>query len=143
MSSENTELAITTNNITQMDAGAMITSFKADPNDRATSAKIFNAMNNPQHRVADCINNTIAVTDYLIEMSEIANEETGAIDTVPRVVLVDDKGEAYQAVSFGMYNVIRNTVAVCGDAPWNPPVKLKIKQVPTKRGSMLSAEMVG
>lgn len=138
-----TELAVSVQNVTQMNAGMMVTSFKADPKDRKTSAKIFNAMNNPQNKVADCINQTIAVTDYLIEMTEIENQETGEVDTVPRVVLVDDKGEAYQAVSFGMYNVVRNTVAVCGDAPWVPPVKLKIKQVPVKRGSMLTADMVG
>lgn len=140
--SENTELA-TINNITTLQAGMMVTSFKADPNDRATSAKIFNAMNNPSHRVADCINQVIPVQDYLIEMTEIANEETGAVDTVPRVVLVDDEGEAYQAVSYGMANVVRNVCAVCGDAPWSPAVKLKIKQVPTKRGTMLTADMVG
>lgn len=140
---ENTELAISVNNITNANAGAMITSFKANPNDRKASAKIFNAMNNPQHRIADSINTVIPVTDYLIEMTEIVNEETGAVDKVPRVVLVDEKGEAYQAVSFGMFNVVRNVVNVCGNAPWNPPVKLKIKQVPVKRGSMLTADMVG
>lgn len=138
-----TELAISVNNITNAAAGAMITSFKANPDDRKTSAKIFNAMNNPQHRIADCINQVISVTDYLVEITEIVNEETGSIDKVPRVVLVDDKGEAYQAVSFGMFNVVRNVVNVCGDAPWKEPVKLKIKQVSVKRGSMLTADMVG
>lgn len=139
---------ITPLNITQQNAGAMVTSFKADPNDRATSIKIFNAMNNPAERVADHINETIEIQDYLIEMSEIEETDkygnpTGAYATVPRVVLVSPDGTAYQAVSVGMANMVRNICAVCGNAPWMPAVQLKIKQVATKNGSMLTADMVG
>ena len=140
--------AITAANITQQSAGAMVTSFKADPNDRATSAKIFNAMNNPSEKISAHINETIEVQDYLVEIAEIEETDqygmaTGGIATVPRVVLVSPDGTAYQAVSVGMANAVRNIVAVCGDAPWIPAVQLKIKQVPTKNGSMLTVEMVG
>lgn len=140
--------AVTTANITQQSAGAMVTSFKADPNDRATSAKIFNAMNNPSEKISAHINETIEVQDYLVEIAEIEETDqygmaTGSTATVPRVVLVSPDGTAYQAVSVGMANAVRNIVAVCGDAPWNPAVQLKIKQVPTKNGSMLTVEMVG
>lgn len=140
MNQENTQLA-TVNNITNMAPGTMVTSFKPNPEDRETSAKIFNALNNPSNRVSDCINQVIEVTDFLIEMTEIANQDTGEISVVPRVVLVDSEGETYQAVSFGMANVIRNVTATCGKAPWNPPVKLLIKQRSTKNGSMLTADM--
>lgn len=138
------ELATTnTNNILNSQAGAMVCSIKADPTDRQASAKIYNAMNNPTHRVNDYINKEIDVTDFLIEMTDILNDETGEVSTVPRVVLIDADGESYQSVSIGMANVVRNLVNVCGMAPWNPPVTIRIKQQPTKRGSMLTADMVG
>lgn len=139
----NTELAITAQNITTQQAGTMATSIKADPNDRESSAKLFNAMNNPGERIANHINETISVTDYLIEMTEVASDETGEIVTVPRVVFLDSKGTAYQAVSVGMANVLKKLVMVCGDAPWKPALKLKIKQQSTKRGSMLTADLEG
>lgn len=152
---ENTEIqateqtnAITVQNITNAASGAMITSLRANPNDRAASVRIFNAMNNPNERVSNHINETIKVQDYLIEMTQIEDTDSygnglGSYSVVPRVVLVAPDGTSYQAVSYGIANAVRNVVIVCGDAPWNPAVQLKIKQVPTKRGSMLTVDMVG
>lgn len=152
---ENTEIqateqtnAITVQNITNAASGAMITSLRANPNDRAASVRVFNAMNNPTDRVANHINETIEVQDYLIEMTQIEDTDSygnglGSYSVVPRVVLVAPDGTSYQAVSYGIANAVRNVVIVCGDAPWNPAVQLKIKQVPTKRGSMLTVDMVG
>lgn len=142
------ETAITVANVTNANVGTMVTSFKADPADRATSVKIFNALNNPSERIANHINETIEVENYLIEMAEIEDTDAygnglGTFSNVPRVVVVAPDGTAYQAVSFGIANAVRNIVAVCGDAPWKPAVKLKIKQVATKRGSMLTVDMVG
>lgn len=138
----------TIQNITNASVGAMITSLRANPNDRAASVRVFNAMNNPSDRVANHINETIEVQDYLIEMTEIEDTDAygnglGSYSTVPRVVLVAADGTSYQAVSYGIANAVRNVVVVCGDAPWQPPVQLKIKQVSTKRGSMLTVDMVG
>jgi hypothetical protein len=152
---ENTEIqateqtnAITVQNITNAAPGAMITSLRANPDDRAASVRVFNAMNNPTDRVANHINETIKVQDYLIEMTQIEDTDSygnglGSYSVVPRVVLVAPDGTSYQAVSYGIANAVRNVVIVCGDAPWNPAVQLKIKQVPTKRGSMLTVDMVG
>lgn len=145
---ENQAQAITIQNITGASVGAMITSLRANPNDRAASARVFNAMNNPADRVANHINETIEVQDYLIEMTEIEDTDAygnglGSYSVVPRVVLVAPDGTSYQAVSYGIANAVRNAVVVCGDAPWQPPVQLKIKQVSTKRGSMLTVDMVG
>lgn len=138
----------TIQNITNASVGAMITSLHANPDDRTASVRVFNAMNNPTDRVANHINETIEVQDYLIEMTEIGDTDAYGNDldsysVVPRVVLVAPDGTSYQAVSYGIANAVRNVVVVCGDAPWQPPVQLKIKQVPTKRGSMLTMDMVG
>lgn len=135
-------------NISTAAPGTMFTSLRAVPGDHAASMRIFNAMNNPSERVANHINEVIEVQDYLIEMTQIEDTDTygnglGTYSNVPRVVLVSPDGTSYQSVSYGLANAVRNAVIACGDAPWKPAIQLKIKQVPTKRGSMLTVDMVG
>lgn len=142
------QASVSIQNVTNAGIGAMVTSLRANPNDRAASVRVFNAMNNPTDRVASHINETIEIQDYLVEMVEIEDTDSygnglGTFSVVPRVVLVAPDGTSYQATSYGIANAVRNVAMVCGDAPWNPPVQLKVKQVPTKRGSMLTVDMVG
>lgn len=123
--------------------GAGYCSIEIDPSDRKKAAKVYNALNNPEHRVSDYINKDINVSDVLVEIREIVNEETGAIDTVPRVVLIDDQGAAYQAISIGMFNAVQNAFHVFGQPTWEPALTFTIKQRPTKNGSMLTADIKG
>lgn len=109
--------------------------------DRKSKAKVYNAMNNPEHKVGDFINKTINVKDVLVEEIELANEETGELERAPRVVLIDDKGKAYQAVSAGMFNAIKNAIQVFGAPTWEEPLPMLIKQITVKNGSMLTAEI--
>ena len=136
--SETTELAtVTVTNIAAAPVGSMVCSIKPDGN-RETAAKIYAAMNNPEHRLADFINKKISVTDYLIEVAE-----TGEISIVPRVVLIAEDGKSYQATSYGIANSVRNLVQAVGNAPWQPALQLEVKQRPTKRGSMLTLALIG
>ena len=109
--------------------------------DRKTKALIYNAANNPEHKVADYINKVINVKDVLVEIIAIENEKTGAIEEAPRVVLIDDKGKAYQAVSAGMFNAIKNAIQIFGEPTWDEPLPMFIKQVTVKNGSMLTADI--
>lgn len=109
--------------------------------DRAQAAKVFNAINNPEYKVSEFINKEIAVKDVLIEIVAVESEETGELSEIPRTVLIDENGKAYQATSVGMFNVVKNAINVFGPAPWNDPLIFTIKQIPTKRGSMLTADI--
>ena len=54
---------------------------------------------------------------------QCANESTGAIVNVPRVVLIDKTGKGYQAVSVGVYNAVKRIVSMFGNpATWDTPV---------------------
>lgn len=143
---ETTSLSIM--NIGAAEPGAMVTSIKLDASDRATSAKVYNALNNPNEKISAHINEEIEVKDYLVEMTRIQDtddfdNELETYSDVPRVVLISPDGTSYQAVSLGMATAVRNMIVACGDAPWEPALRIKIKQVPTKKGSMLTVEMVG
>lgn len=132
------ELAIITpNNVLAQEAGATYCSIKAD-GDRAKAGMVYNALNNPDDRVSNIINKTIEIADVLIEAQDILDEETGEIERVPRVVLFDKGGKSYQAISVGILSSIKNLVLAYGEPTWNPPIPVTVKQVPTKRGSMLT-----
>ena len=109
--------------------------------DRKTKALVYNASNNPEHKVADFINKTINVKDVLVEIIQVENEETGEVEEAPRVVLIDDKGAAYQAVSAGMFSAVKKAIQIFGQPTWDEPLPMLIKQVSVKRGSMLTAEV--
>lgn len=109
--------------------------------DRETLARIYNAANNPTHKVGDFINKVIKVKDVLVEIIELENEQTGEVEQAPRVVLIDEKGEAYQAVSQGMFNAVKNAIQIFGAPTWNDPLPMLIKQVSVKNGSMLTVEI--
>ena len=109
--------------------------------DRKSKALVYNAANNPEHKVGDYINKTINVKDVLVEEIELFNEETGEVECAPRVVLIDADGKAYQAVSVGMFKAIKIAIQVFGAPTWDEPLPMLIKQIAVKNGSMLTAEV--
>lgn len=108
---------------------------------REAKAQVYNAANNPTHKVGDYINKVINVRDVLAEQIEITDEETGVVENAVRVVLIDDKGESYQAVSTGIYNALKRAIQVFGAPTWDEPLPCLIKQVSVGKGSMLTFDI--
>ena len=102
---------------------------------------VFNASNNPDHKVGDYINKVIVVKDVLAELIEVTNEETGEMEMTPRVVLIDVDGESYQAVSKGIFNALKKAIAIFGAPTWDEGLPCLIKQVSVGRGSMLTFDV--
>ena len=101
-------------------------------------ADMFNAINNPDKRLADCINMTINAKDLFIEVVNCTNEETGEITACPRIVIVDDKKVSYQAVSVGIYSALKKIVQIYGSPTWEKPIKLMVKQITKGNRKMLT-----
>ena len=101
-------------------------------------AKLFNAINNPEKRLADCINMTINAKDLYIEVVNCTNEETGEVTACPRIVIIDDKGVSYQAVSLGIYSALKKVIQIFGTPTWVNPIKLEVKQVTKGTRKMLT-----
>ena len=134
--------ALATIGATAENVGKMVCSIKPS-GDRKEDAKIFAALNNPEFRISNFINKKIKVQNVLVEIREILDEDTGEIETAPRVVLISDDGKAYQAVSKGIFNAVKNAFEVFGAAPWDPALEIEVKQVPVGRGSMLTFDVIG
>ena len=101
-------------------------------------AKLFNAMNNPDERLADCINMKINAKDLYIEVVNCTNEETGEVTACPRIVIIDDKGKSYQAVSLGIYSALKKVIQVFGVPTWSKSIPLEVKQVTKGTRKMLT-----
>lgn len=103
---------------------------------------VYNAANNPDAKVNDIINKRIELRDVYAETIEIANEDTGELEQAPRIVLIDKDGKSYQCVSAGIFGAIKKLNAIFGEPTWEPAIPVEVKQVPTKRGSMLTLDVV-
>lgn len=111
-------------------------SLKADTDEE--KANLFNAINNPEKRLADCINMTITAKNLYIEVVNCTNEETGEVTACPRIVIIDDKGVSYQAVSLGIYSALKKVIQIFGAPTWEKGIKLEVKQVTKGNKKMLT-----
>jgi Phage Single-stranded DNA-binding protein len=80
----------------------------------------------------DAKNKELALVDYYCHEVQLANDQTGNIDTCIRVVLFDAEGFAYAFVSKGIYDSLRSLVMVMGRGTFNPPVKVRIVESKTR-----------
>lgn len=140
MSEETKALTIAT--IMNEQPGTSICSITPEPGNKEQAKLIYNAMNNPTHKLADFINKIILVENVLIEVNDIVNDDTGEFDRVPRTVLISPDGTSYRATSKGVFNSIKNAYAAFGPAPWTGGIEFEVKQVSVGRGQMLTLEMV-
>ena len=107
-------------------------SLKAEKDeDRVT---LYNACSNPSP-IADMINKQIKLLHIFIEVIQVVSEQSGEPVYVPRVVLIDQAGKGYQAVSIGMYNAVKRLIATFGDpSTWKKPHTVEIQNVSLKNG---------
>lgn len=104
---------------------------------------LFNAMNNPEKRIGDCINLTIEVKHVFCEVVTCINRETGESNICPRIVLIDKDGVGYQAVSTGIYSALKKIISIKGNpANWKKPVKLQITQITKGDRKLLTFNLV-
>lgn len=104
---------------------------------------LFNAMNNPEKRIGDCINMTINVKHVFCEVVTCVNRETGETNMCPRIVLIDTDGVGYQAVSLGVFSALKKIFAIKGSPTiWKKPVKLQVVQITKGDRKLLTFNMV-
>lgn len=115
-------------------------SFKAETPE--AKAKLFSAMNNPEKRIGDCINEVIYAKDLYCETVECTNQETGEVTTCPRIVVIDKDGVGYQAVSLGVFSAFKKLIAVYGAPTWETPLPLKVIQINRGTRKMLTFNVV-
>lgn len=97
--------------------------------DRKAKATLYNACSNPA-KLSDNINLPIRMIHFFVEIIQCANKDSGEMVNVPRVVIIDEKGKGYQAVSVGIYNAIKRIVSMYGNpAQWDEPLTVICQNV--------------
>lgn len=97
--------------------------------DNRAKATLYNACANPE-KLSAKINEPIEMTHFYVEVIQCANETSGELVNVPRVVIIDKYGKGYQAVSVGIYNAVKRIVSMFGNpAAWDSPVTVKCQNV--------------
>lgn len=100
--------------------------------DRASKVAILNAMTNSKP-VSENLGKTFNLLNVVIQAIEMEDETTKEMVSVPRIVLVDDKGEAWHAISSGLFKSLENIFGVMGNPDtWEGvPLPIKITQAGT------------
>lgn len=119
---------------------ACFCSLTADTAEKKKS--LFNATNDPDHRIKEFVNKPIKVKDVFVEVVECTNRDTGEVRKCPRIVLIDDKGVSYTAVSIGVFSALRKIFSIFGTPDtWEEPITVTPKLIEKNPYSVLTITM--
>lgn len=137
--SENKALALAT--IMNDQPGTSMCTITPEEGNMEQAKVVYSAMNNPTHQLSDFINKEVTVENFLVEVTEMEDDETGELKNTPKCVLIAPSGESYLAHSKGVFNSLRNACVAFGMAPWTGGLKFTVKQVKVGRGNMLTLDI--
>ena len=87
-------------------------------------------------RNSDCIGETIALANIVAHPIQLVDENSGELIETMRMVLVDDQGPSYEAVSTGIVNAVARILQIFGQPDtWTAPIKVKPVQKGTRNGN--------
>lgn len=123
--------------------GDIYMSFNADSMDGKRLQ--YNAINNPDGRLADIINVPIKVKDVIVARAKMnANDEDddGRTRYGFRTIIITDDGKSYTATSTGIYNSICTLINVFGTLHFEEGLPMIVKQVSVKKGNTLTLALM-
>ena len=94
--------------------------------DFESKAALYNATTDSKP-LAENLNKPITIANIVVQVIDIADENTGEVSTVPRTILVDADGTAYHAISSGIFKSVENLLGIFGADPtkWGGKVTVK------------------
>lgn len=126
------ELAVTNgNNFAANGANAVSHFFNTDT--MAGKMAFYNAMQTSD-KVDEHLNEPLHVTNVLAQAIEVANQETGEINSSTRVVIHAEEGD-FAATSPTLAHAFGNLFAIFGTPDtWDHPLALKVVEKKSRRG---------
>lgn len=139
---ESVEMAVPDNTTIEAIKESSIAYCSMVANTKEEKIALYNATSNPEARLGEMIGEEINVVHLIFEMITVKNDE-GFEDEAPRIILIDDDGKSYTAVSWGIYNSLKNVFRYIGNPPFNPPLKIKVTQVIKGTKRTLQLRVIG
>ena len=85
--------------------------------------------------VADNLGKTIKLSNVVIQPIEMADDNTGELTTVPRIILVDADGTSYSAISSGIFRSLENIFGILGQpSEWPEPLEVHVSEARSRAG---------
>lgn len=127
-----TDITTTNNFQNTLDTAGVFTTVKGD--DIEAKKTVFSAVNDAEP-LSDHLGEPLKVVDIVAHKVEVANEESGEIDTATRVVLITEDGQALASVSVGIQGAVRNILSFLGEpSTWDGAVTLVPLEKKGRRG---------
>ena len=104
----------------------------------------YNATSNPANKLKEHVNEVLSLVHVSVECVEVSKEDAPEGKAIaPRIVLITEDGQSYACVSVGVYQSLKRMFTLLG-APdtWTEPVKIKPVLISTKKGQVLSLNLV-
>lgn len=114
--------------ISQLGAGQMdmFSTIKAD--DFAGKLATLKAVSDSAP-ISENLNKVIKVRNLIIQKADMADEKTGEVKAQPRVILVDEDGKAFHAISNPLYRDVKNILMLLGHPEtWEAAVPVKVSK---------------
>lgn len=85
--------------------------------------------------IADNLGKTISLANIIVQAIDMEDEKTGEVSEQPRVILIDDEGNAFHAISQGIFKSLENLLGILG-APdtWPAPVPVQVVEERGRKG---------
>lgn len=111
----------------------MFCTFK--PETKKDKIFLYNAVQTPNARIKECVNMEIAVVHVYAEIATLSDGSK-----VPRIILIDKDGKAYQSTAFGVYHSLEKIMNIVGQPPYDAkdPLIVIPKLITTKKGQTLT-----
>lgn len=111
--------------------------------DRSAAVAFYNATSNPVNKLKEHVNEVLALSHVSVECVEVTNDDDDEKVVAPRVVLITADGQSYACVSVGVYQSLKRMFTLLGTPDtWTEPVQIKPVLISTKKGQVLSLNLV-
>lgn len=107
-------------------------------------AIIYNAMQNPTHKLSEFINQRVTFSNVFMEQVEITDEEDDEVTRkAVRTVLITPEGEGIVATSNGVARSMYNLFKIFGTPEcWEDSMSVIVRQVETAKGRTFKLEVI-
>lgn len=111
--------------------------------DRSAAVSFYNATSNPTDKLKEHVNEVLSLVHVSVECVEVSKDSTEEKTLAPRIVLITEDGHSYVCVSIGVYQSLKRMFMLLGTPDtWTEPVKIKPVIISTKKGQVLSLNLV-
>lgn len=111
-----------------------------NPETAEDKVKAYNAMNGESQRLKSFLNKEVIMVDAVIIAVKLEGKN-GATNVVPRITIIDNKGNNLVATSWGVYRSLQKIAGLFGGLHFEKGISITPIEVPTKEGQTVNLKV--